>query len=393
MIIWLAPMDGVTDYPYRKIVKEIFQYYNNTKDILRTWTEFMSADGYMINPSRLVKHLINDSTEEHLIAQIYGWNIDTLVKTAQDIEKKYPWFHGIELNIWCPSPKVLACGAGSAMMKDKKKTLEYIKIISENISLPFSIKTRSWLNQADEQAQFEFIVEASNYCNMIAIHGRTYNQSHHGDVNRDFIYNSKKSCNKNCIIIGNGWISSYEDIHRHTNNIDGIMIWQSAIWNPWIFTPYKPWQEDIKKRSIRHLLTMATYEIYMNHKRTEYPEISDQIAINRQHLHIQKKYNPETDDFLDIPSIDFHDYIFPMPNDNLINSMIIDLHQHLISWKDNQFIYQEYNSDINTLHCWIDFRKYLFWYIKGIKNNKEIKQQIISTKNIREILFIIEKNL
>jgi tRNA-dihydrouridine synthase len=71
----------------------------------------MSADGYMINPSRLVKHLIKDQTEQKLIAQIYGGNIDTLIKTTQDIEKKYPGFLGIELNIGCPSPKVLSCGA------------------------------------------------------------------------------------------------------------------------------------------------------------------------------------------------------------------------------------------------------------------------------------------
>jgi Trp operon repressor len=59
----------------------------------------MSADGYMINPSRLIKHLIKDKTEQHLIAQIYGGNIDTLTKTIQDIQKKYPDFMGVELNI------------------------------------------------------------------------------------------------------------------------------------------------------------------------------------------------------------------------------------------------------------------------------------------------------
>ena len=71
MILGLAPMDGVTDYPYRMIVEKIFKQYNNNHT-LWTRTEFMSADGYMLNPSRLVKHLITDQTEEHLIAQIYG---------------------------------------------------------------------------------------------------------------------------------------------------------------------------------------------------------------------------------------------------------------------------------------------------------------------------------
>ena len=59
----------------------------------------MSADGYMINPSRLVNHLIHTDTEKNLIAQIYGGNIDTLTQTAIDIDTKYPTFTGIELNI------------------------------------------------------------------------------------------------------------------------------------------------------------------------------------------------------------------------------------------------------------------------------------------------------
>ena len=94
MILGLAPMDGVTDFVYRQITQEIFEQHGDKKNhTLWKRTEFMSADGYMINPSRLVKHLISSSEEQNLIAQIYGGNIDTLLKTAQDIERKYPFFH------------------------------------------------------------------------------------------------------------------------------------------------------------------------------------------------------------------------------------------------------------------------------------------------------------
>ena len=82
-------MDGITDCPYRLIVQDIFARYKRPEDHLFTWTEFMSADGY----------LITTSTEAHLIAQIYGGNRDTLITTAIDIEQKYPSFAGIELNI------------------------------------------------------------------------------------------------------------------------------------------------------------------------------------------------------------------------------------------------------------------------------------------------------
>lgn len=92
-------MDGVTDFPFRSLVQDIFEKYKKPDQELWSWTEFMSADGYMINPSRLIKHLITNPDEKNLIAQIYGGNIDTLTKTAQDIEHKYPSFAGIELNI------------------------------------------------------------------------------------------------------------------------------------------------------------------------------------------------------------------------------------------------------------------------------------------------------
>jgi len=120
-------MDGITDCPYRLIVQDIFRQYNNSTSQsakiptpqqvtgqahqLWTRTEFMSADGYMINPSRLIKHLIITDDEPDCIAQIYGGNIETLRETVLDICEKYPQFAGIELNIGCPSPKVMSCGA------------------------------------------------------------------------------------------------------------------------------------------------------------------------------------------------------------------------------------------------------------------------------------------
>lgn len=70
----------------------------------------MNADGYMIQPARLVKHLFYHDQEPTLTAQIYGGNKQTLLQTALDIQEKYPDYMAIELNIGCPSPKVMACG-------------------------------------------------------------------------------------------------------------------------------------------------------------------------------------------------------------------------------------------------------------------------------------------
>ncbi|AKH32600.1 putative tRNA-dihydrouridine synthase [candidate division SR1 bacterium Aalborg_AAW-1] len=385
MILGLAPMDGVTDYSYRRIVQEIFNRYGE-KEKHNLWkrTEFMSADGYMINPSRLVKHLITCEDESNLIAQIYGGNIDTLLKTAQDIEQKYPFFQGIELNIGCPSPKILACGAGAGMMRNKHKTLEYIRTLSEGLSLPFSIKTRAGLNNDDKDEQFKFILEAAKYCPTITIHGRTYSQAHNGEVDRDFIYRIKQELGDAITIIGNGGINAYEDYQIHEGKVDGIMIGQSAMQNPRIFTPYTPTEQERIDLSLRHLLLMGAYEIYMNHTRAQYPEESDQLMLNRQNLHLNKKYDPDSDEIKELPPIDFHDYIFPFPSYDQIEKLA-HIIQNTIEQESNSLTWNYTIFHLNELRCGIEFRKYLFGYIKGLSYTKELKQKIIATSKFSEL--------
>ena len=99
-IIGLAPMDGYTDCAFRQIVKEIFDKYGE-KEIytLMLRTEFMTADGYVAKPEAVVFHLMTDTSQKKVIAQIHGGNTATLLNTIKDINKKYAkHFVGIELN-------------------------------------------------------------------------------------------------------------------------------------------------------------------------------------------------------------------------------------------------------------------------------------------------------
>ena len=79
------------------------------------------------------------------------------------------------------------------MMKEKEKTLDLIKRLKDAVApIPFSIKTRAGLTDDDKAAQKQFIIDAAPYCKMITIHGRTYKQSHSGNVDREFIYDIKR---------------------------------------------------------------------------------------------------------------------------------------------------------------------------------------------------------
>ncbi len=260
----LAPMDWITDTAYRQIVKEIFEKYNkNPNKKLLLFTEFVSSDWFVHNFDWVKHHLQYEKIEKPLICQIFWANKDNLLYTAKQIEKNYE-FDWIDLNIGCPSPKIMKTWAWAALMKDKEKTLEIIKTLSDNLDIPFSIKTRIWLDNSDKSNQFKFLIKASNFCKIISIHARTYKQEHSGEVDIDFVLNLKKSVNPDCKVIFNWWINEGKlndiDFMDKMSLLDWIMIWQAAIWNPWIFVDHKPDWEEKKQIIKKHLKLNIKYK-------------------------------------------------------------------------------------------------------------------------------------
>jgi len=264
-MIWaLAPMDWITDTAYRQIVKDIFQKYNNdTNKKLLLFTEFVSSDGLVHNFDWIKNHLIYENNEKPLICQIFGSNLEKLLFTAQKIDENYN-FDWIDLNIWCPAPKIMKLWAGSALMINKDNTLKIIKTISKNINKPFSIKTRIGINQSDIEKQKEFIIKSSEFCSIISIHARTLKQEHSWNPNLEFVLDVKKKANPNCKIIFNWWINE-EKLKDNTflndiKKIDWIMIGQWAIWNPRIFVNHNPSWEEKRYVILKHLKLNIKYK-------------------------------------------------------------------------------------------------------------------------------------
>ncbi len=335
MIIALAPMDWITDCAYRLTSQKVFEKHNQ-KDTLALFTEFMSADGYVHNPNWVFHHILKTNYEKNITAQIFWWNKENLIKTAKDIEENYD-YDMIELNIGCPSPKIMSCWWWAWMLKDKKNTLEIVKNISQSIKTPFSIKTRTWLDEKDKEEQFNFILEASKYCNTISIHWRSFKQSHAWYVDWDFIEKIKAKVWKKSKIIWNWWINSYQEWIEKWKNLDGIMIWQAAIWNPWIFTEHNPNEEELKNTIIYHLDAMIALEyIFENIKEKRYLDI------------------------LNLNDID-----------KIIQNTSIE--------------------ELDKLRSPVIFRKHLFSYIKWIPWNKEFKQKIVKNKEYSKLKKEIEK--
>lgn len=346
MKICLAPMDWITDCAYRIICKQIFEKHGHPDDELMLRTEFMSADGYCHNPPGVIKHLLRSDYDHETIMQIFGGNAESLVQCALDIEQKYD-FAGIELNMWCPSPKIMKCAAWSGMLKDKKKTLSILKEIRERIRTPFSLKTRTGLSKDDVEEQFNFLIEASTYVRMIGVHGRTYKQSHAWYVDRDFI-NKLKERLPNTVIIWNGGIRSYQQaLEQYNKGCDGIMIAQSAIGNPRILTPHTPTIQERYDTIISHLKLSLACEIYFR----------DTI----------QTYNHKT--WLIQPSYEILEHI-----SNTIDS-------YLSKKSENERPYK----------APIEFRKFLFSYISWLPESKKIKKIIPQAREYTDLKSILDE--
>lgn len=339
MKLCLAPMDWITNCATRQITLEVFEKYKKETDSLQVWTEFMNVDGFLRNPDAVIQHLqVTDFQKP--IAQIYGGNENTLLEASLKIEKEY-WhlFAGIELNTGCPSNTVMKCGWWSDMMKNRQKTLEIIKKISKSLkNLPFSIKTRTGLNDKDKAQQMDFLVEASKYCSMISVHWRTLKQLYTGNADWEWIAgfqkimtdDFKKLDGKWCEVIWNGGILAYDQAQKYQElyKLDWIMIWQWAIWNPRIFTPHCPTQEEKMNILLRHLeMSIACDQIFLSNPKN--------ILIKMDDLE-QKIAENET-------------------------------------WPD-------FSS-----HSLVEFRKFLFAYVKGVSDSREWKTQMLNVKTYKEM--------
>jgi tRNA-dihydrouridine synthase len=340
MQLCFAPMDWITNCATRLITNQIFEKYWKNEDSLDLRTEFMNVDGFLINPHQVIKHALTTQWQKPIL-QIYWWKEDTLIQATEKIQNEYPdLFSWIELNTGCPSNTVMKVGWWSDMLKDKSKALKIIQELSEiQGPLPFSLKTRTWLNDSDKEFQKIFITKASKYCNKISIHWRTLKQLYTWEADRNFISEIKKDIetnwNSECKIIWNWWINSYDNAENKLSefNLDWIMIGQAAIWNPRIFTPHEPTNEEKLETILKHL----DYSIACDER------FDEKIASKTWEITIQD---------LNIP----------------------------LDWIENKVKENQNKSDFQP-HTIVEFRKFLFQYVKWISWSKEWKQQVINCKD------------
>lgn len=230
--VLLAPMEDVTDVPFRHLCKTY------GADLM--YTEFVSADAIIRDIESSMKKLTILDEERPVGVQIYGREIEPMVEAAKIVEEANPDI--IDINFGCPVKKIAGKGAGAGMLRDipklVKMTEEIVKAVKHT---PVTVKTRlGW----DEESKF--VVDTAERLqdvgiSAITIHGRTRAQMYTGTADWTLIGEVKNNPRMHIPVIGNGDICTAQRAKEcfDTYGVDAVMIGRASIGRPWVFQEVK----------------------------------------------------------------------------------------------------------------------------------------------------------
>ena len=227
----LAPMEDVSDPPFRAVCKE------NGADMM--YTEFISAEGLIRDAYKSVQKLDIYEEERPIGIQIFGEKIESMRQAAAIAEQAKPEL--VDINYGCPVKKVACKGAGAGILLDLPKMQAMTKEIVDQVDLPVTVKTR--LGWDDNSIKIVEVAKRLQDVGVqaLTIHGRTRQQMYKGVANWEFIAEVKNNPDIHIPIFGNGDIDSPQKAleYRDKYGVDGIMIGRASIGYPWIFNEIK----------------------------------------------------------------------------------------------------------------------------------------------------------
>jgi len=311
----LAPMEDVSDPPFRALCKE------QGADVV--YTEFISSEGLIRNAAKSTKKLDIYTKERPVGIQIFGANLDSMLQAVDIVEKTNPDI--IDINYGCPVKKVVCKGAGAGILKDIPLMVSLTKEIVKRTSIPVTVKTRlGW----DEQS-IKIVEVAERLQDVgikaISIHGRTRAQMYKGDADWTKISEIKNNARMHIPVFGNGDVNSPEKakLMRDEFGLDGAMIGRASIGNPWFFDQVKCF---LKTGS---------------HKPE--PGIAEKAKMAKRHLEMAVEWKGETLGVLE-PRRHYGNYFKGIPNFKEIKSKILNEQESSVIIKDLEGIIKSFSQ-------------------------------------------------
>ncbi|GLU53257.1 tRNA dihydrouridine synthase DusB [Dyadobacter frigoris] len=252
----LAPMEDVSDPPFRAVCKE------NGADLM--YTEFVSSEGLIRDAAKSVQKLDIFEYERPVGIQLFGSDVETMGACSEIASRVNPDL--IDINYGCPVKQVACRGAGAALLQDIPKMVRMTEAVVKSTHLPVTVKTRLGWDESTKNVQEVAERLQDIGIQALSVHGRTRVQMYKGEADWTLIAKIKDNPRITIPIFGNGDVDSPEKALEYKNRfgVDGIMIGRATIGNPWIFN------------EIKHFVKTG--------QRLAPPTLAERVAVCRRHL-------------------------------------------------------------------------------------------------------------
>ncbi|SDW30207.1 tRNA-U20-dihydrouridine synthase [Kandleria vitulina] len=223
--IVLAPMAGITNLAYRKLVKEFGAGL--------VVSEMVSDKALCYGNQKTIDMLKVDEDEHPISIQIFGGEVESMVKAAKFVEQ-HSDCDIIDINMGCPVNKVLKAHAGSDLLRDPERAYNIVKAVVEAVNIPVTVKMRIGFDKEHINCvEFAKMMEKAG-ASALAVHGRTRSQFYEGQADWSYIKQVKDAVN--IPVMGNGDVRTPEDAKRmlEETGCDAVMVGRAVLGNPWL---------------------------------------------------------------------------------------------------------------------------------------------------------------
>ena len=261
----LAPMEDVSDPPFRAVCKE------NGADLM--YTEFISSEGLIRDAAKSRQKLDIFEYERPIGIQLFGSDIESMRQSTEIASAVNP--NLIDINYGCPVKQVACRGAGAALLQDIPMMVKMTDAVVKATNLPVTVKTR--LGWDDNTKNILEVAERLQDIGIqaLTVHGRTRAQMYKGAADWTLIGRIKENPRVHIPIFGNGDVDSPEKVVEYKNRygVDGVMIGRASIGYPWIFNEIKHYMQHGEKLAV--------------------PDIAERVRVTKKHLDFSIRWKGE----------------------------------------------------------------------------------------------------